>query len=185
MLIGQSKEIALILSCTGDDTLVITNIESNNSRFTSSLKSVVILPGKSRTDTLRFDPQNAGLDSGFLVITSNAVSSPDTIRLSGTGLPLSGLIAGQIPCEFALQQNYPNPFNPTTTIAFALAEKAAVTLKIYDLTGREMAVLIDNESLNAGNYTFLWNAAQLPTGIYFYHLRAGDFSAMKKLVLVK
>jgi len=185
VLIGQSKEIALILSSTGNDTLVITNIESSNSRFTSSLQSAVILPGKNLTDTLRFDPLNAGPDAGLLVITSNAVSSPDTIRLSGTGLPLSGLIAGQIPCEFALQQNYPNPFNPTTTIAFALAEKAAVTLKIYDLTGREMAVLIDNESLNAGNYTFLWNAAQLPTGIYFYHLRAGDFSAVKKLVLVK
>jgi len=105
--------------------------------------------------------------------------------VKGSGCPASGLLAGQIPHEFALRQNYPNPFNPTTTIAFDLAKEATVTLNIYDLTGREVTVLVNNESLKAGNYTRVWNATEMPTGIYLCRIQAGDFSAVKKLVLVK
>ena len=146
---------------------------------------MTVLPGTNIADTLWYNPDVVGPDSGYIVITSNAVSSPDTVKLKGTGIPASGIIAGQIPREFALKQNYPNPFNPSTTIAFALAEDAVVSLKIYDLTGREVAALADNESLRTGKYTRIWNAAQMPTGVYFCRIQAGDFSAVKKLLLVK
>jgi|GEM_PF-1612898 len=183
--IGQSSFLPLTLYCPGDDTLFITSIESSNTKFVTSIHRATLPAGTGITDTLWYYPDVTGADSGYIVITSNAVSSPDTIKVKGAGIPVSGIATGSVPCKFGLSQNYPNPFNPTTTIAFALAKEAAVTLNIYDLTGREVAVLADNESLKAGNYTRIWNAAQMPTGVYLCRIQAGDFSAVKKLVLIK
>lgn len=90
-----------------------------------------------------------------------------------------------IPTEFSLQQNYPNPFNPSTTIAFGIPERSHVTLKIYDVLGKEAATLINDEIVAAGYYTMQWNAAHMPSGVYFYKLQAGTFMATKKLVLMK
>jgi hypothetical protein len=86
--------------------------------------------------------------------------------------------------EFALEQNYPNPFNPLTTIAFSLAERSAVRLAVYDLTGREVASLL-NEEKDAGKYALTFDAGALPTGVYFYRLEAGSFAAVRKLILMK
>lgn len=183
--IGQSSFLPLTLYCPGDDTLFITSIESSNAKFVTSILRATLPAGIGITDTLWYYSEVTGADSGYIVITSNAVSSPDTVKLKGTGIPAAGIVDGQIPLKFALNQNYPNPFNPSTTIAFALAEDAAVSLKIYDLTGREVAALADNESLRAGNYLRVWNAAQMPTGVYLCRIQAGDFNAVKKLVLVK
>jgi hypothetical protein len=89
-----------------------------------------------------------------------------------------------IPVEFSLKQNYPNPFNPSTTILFDIPVKSFVTLKIYDLIGREIATLA-SEELSAGSYTRIWNAGRFATGIYFYRLQAGSFINTKKLLLIK
>ncbi|MFH0734039.1 MAG: T9SS type A sorting domain-containing protein [bacterium] len=86
--------------------------------------------------------------------------------------------------SFTLSQNYPNPFNPTTTIAFSIANTENVTLKIYDVLGKEVATLID-EQMQAGNYQQQWDAANYASGQYFYRLQAGNFSSTKKLMLVK
>jgi hypothetical protein len=91
----------------------------------------------------------------------------------------------EIPKVFSLWQNYPNPFNPTTNIQFALPVASVVTLKLYDALGREVSVLLNNHSLKAGNYAYDFNAAGLTSGVYFYKLTAGDFSDIKKMVLVK
>ena len=85
---------------------------------------------------------------------------------------------------FALSQNYPNPFNPSTTIRFSLPVSRFVVLKIYDVLGKEIAVLI-NEQLSAGEHSVQFNAADIPSGIYFYSLHAGTFTSTKKLVLMK
>jgi len=183
--IGQSSFLPLTLYCPGDDTLFITSIESSNAKFVTSILRATLPAGIGITDTLWYYPEVTGADSGYIVINSNAVSSPDTVKLKGTGIPGSGITAGLIPREFALNQNYPNPFNPTTTIAFDLAKEATVTLNIYDLTGREVAVLVNSESLKAGNYTRVWNATEMPAGVYLCRIQAGDFNAVKKLVLVK
>ncbi len=185
VLIGFEQDTVLTLTNTGNDTLRITQIQSSNPKFSSKFNQLTILSGANSIDTLWYTPDIVGSDSGYIIITSNAVSSPDTIKVKGSGFHGSGLIAGQIPHVFALRQNYPNPFNPTTTIAFDLAKEATVTLNIYDLTGREVAVLVNNESLKAGNYTRVWNATEMPTGIYLCRIQAGDFSAVKKLILVK
>ncbi len=89
-----------------------------------------------------------------------------------------------LPRDFTLSQNYPNPFNPSTTISFDLASRSFVTLKVLDLTGREIAAIV-SEELSAGHHTKQWNAEQFPSGIYFYRIQAGTFSETKKLLLLK
>ncbi|MCX6144748.1 MAG: right-handed parallel beta-helix repeat-containing protein [Ignavibacteriales bacterium] len=81
---------------------------------------------------------------------------------------------GAVPTEYALRQNYPNPFNPATTIQFALPKSSYVSLKVYDALGRELTTLVSQE-LNPGYFTIQWNA-NVPSGIYFYRLQAGDAS---------
>ncbi len=86
--------------------------------------------------------------------------------------------------DFYLSQNYPNPFNPTTNISYSISQRSFVTLKIYDVLGNEIATLV-NEEKPLGEYEFKWIAPDLPSGIYFYQIRVGDFVDTKKLVLMK
>ena len=88
------------------------------------------------------------------------------------------------PSEFFIYQNYPNPFNPTTNFEFRISNFGLVTLKIYDILGREIETLV-NEEKSEGTYEVTWNAANLPSGVYFYQLKAGTFTATKKLLLLK
>ncbi len=89
------------------------------------------------------------------------------------------------PFDFSLAQNYPNPFNPQTAIGFSLLAVSDVTLKVYDVLGREIATLINNEKKDAGKYSVQFDATHLPSGIYIYKLTAGSFIEMKKMVLMK
>ena len=89
-----------------------------------------------------------------------------------------------IPEMYSLSQNYPNPFNPNTKIDFSIPKNSLVTIKIYDVLGKEVAVLV-NKDLTAGSYTVDFNASTLTSGVYFYNISAGDFTDTKKLVLVK
>jgi len=100
---------------------------------------------------------------------------------SATGLARTGSLE---PNLFALFQNYPNPFNPTTRISFQLAARAKTTLRIYDLLGREVETLVDGE-MDAGAHEVSFDATRFASGVYFYRLRAGNFEATKKLVLLK
>jgi photosystem II stability/assembly factor-like uncharacterized protein len=86
--------------------------------------------------------------------------------------------------EFSLSQNYPNPFNPTTSLQYAIGNRQFVTLKVYDLLGREVATLI-NEEKSAGEYEVEFNGVSLPSGIYFYQLKAGPFVEARKMILLK
>lgn len=90
----------------------------------------------------------------------------------------------ELPKQFMLEQNYPNPFNPTTTIKYRLPEKANVTLKIYDMLGKEVAVLVNQEK-EAGIHKIDFDASQLPSGVYFSQISAGSFSQIRKMTLVK
>jgi len=88
------------------------------------------------------------------------------------------------PEKFDLAQNYPNPFNPTTSIKYSLAAKSQVELKIYNILGKEIMRLVNNVQ-DAGNYEVQFNAQNLSSGVYFYELKAGSFSAKKKMMLIK
>lgn len=89
-----------------------------------------------------------------------------------------------IPEEYVLNQNYPNPFNPTTTINFGLPRAEYTTVKLFDLTGRQVMTLIETE-MAAGYHDVILNALQLPSGIYFYSIKAGEFTSVKKMTLLK
>jgi hypothetical protein len=97
---------------------------------------------------------------------------------------VGGIQTTEIPNYYSLAQNYPNPFNPSTTIKFSVPKTTSVSLKVYDVLGREVAVLV-NEVKQAGFHTVDFNASNLASGIYFYKIEAGDFNAVKKMMLVK
>lgn len=94
------------------------------------------------------------------------------------------LINSNIPTNFIIEQNYPNPFNPVTKIKFQNPKSGFVNLDVYDILGRNIDVLV-NENLNAGVYEVEWNAVSQPSGIYFYKITTSELSEVKKMVLIK
>ena len=101
---------------------------------------------------------------------------------SSTGI--EPIINPSIPNEYKLEQNYPNPFNPSTKIGFGIPKSGLVSLKVFDLLGKEVAILF-NEVKNPGNYNIDFNGSALPSGIYYYKLESNGYTAVKKLVLIK
>ncbi len=85
---------------------------------------------------------------------------------------------------YSLSQNYPNPFNPSTTISYSVKEAGLVQLKVFDILGKEVTELV-NKNQEPGNYNLTFDASNLPSGIYFYRLTSGNYSAIKKLILLK
>ncbi|MCE1188931.1 MAG: choice-of-anchor J domain-containing protein [Ignavibacteria bacterium] len=151
------------------------------------------------------------LGADFKEISLNGAAYPVTISVDGmtlivrdkatTGRLLNQVVKGSVtitdpsitsievsnntlPSSYQLFQNYPNPFNPTTTIKFALPEKANVSLTVYNQLGQKVAVLI-NGQLEAGYHEQIFNASQMASGIYFYEIRTDKFTSVKKLVLMK
>ena len=93
------------------------------------------------------------------------------------------------PNYFYLEQNYPNPFNPVTVINYSIPNvgftlQQNIVLKVYDVLGREVVKLVDKK-LNSGYYKVEWDAADYPSGIYFYNLQSGNYSNTKKMILLK
>ncbi|UCE20215.1 MAG: T9SS type A sorting domain-containing protein [Gemmatimonadota bacterium] len=96
------------------------------------------------------------------------------------------LVKGEVgmPLEYSLAQNYPNPFNPATSIEYSVAGNARTTLRVYNVLGQELVTLVD-EVKGPGHYSVDWDASEMASGVYFYRLEAGDFSATKRMVLMK
>jgi hypothetical protein len=101
-----------------------------------------------------------------------------------TSIVTSVKTLAQLPNSFSLEQNYPNPFNPVTTISFSLPSRSFVSLKVFDVLGREVATIV-SEELPAGSYTRQWNAARVASGVYYYRVNAGRFTETKKMVLLR
>jgi photosystem II stability/assembly factor-like uncharacterized protein len=112
----------------------------------------------------------AGTYHGGVYRTVQAFTSVETPRLA--------------PGAFRLDQNYPNPFNPTTTVSFVIRHSSFVTLRVYDVLGREVATLV-NEVKQAGDYTVEWKAEGIASGVYFYRLTAGSYSEIKKMLFLR
>ena len=92
--------------------------------------------------------------------------------------------AEDLPTVFELHANYPNPFNPQTTIRFSLPEASPVRIQVYDMLGREVALLVDGE-IEAGHHNVMFNAQHLASGVYLYHMKAGTFTNRRTMLLVK
>jgi hypothetical protein len=116
----------------------------------------------------------------------NISERPDTSRsINLIYEPMSvGDGGGSLPKAFTLNQNYPNPFNARTIIQYSLPQDAHVNIEIYDLLGREVETVLDGDQ-QAGYYQVTWNASYRPSGIYFYRIKADDFTEMKKMLLLK
>jgi hypothetical protein len=123
----------------------------------------------------------AGSDSNIVYIDGAQYSNPNA-----TGIKSNNI--SSTPDQYNLNQNYPNPFNPSTVISYQIPKSSYVTLRVYDLLGREVASLV-NEYEQAGSYNIKFNTESmkrnLTSGIYFYTLKAGNFTSTKKLVLMK
>jgi N-acetylneuraminic acid mutarotase len=133
------------------------------------------LTAKCISDTIRlFQPGGYNASS---VGTANFV-------ITGCGT-VTGISTNQnLPKQYSLSQNYPNPFNPVTKISYELPKSGLVTLKIYDVLGKEVVTLV-NEVKNAGSYSVDFNGASLSSGVYFYRLESNGFVSIKKMMLIK
>ncbi|MCB0726910.1 MAG: T9SS type A sorting domain-containing protein, partial [Ignavibacteriae bacterium] len=150
--------------------------------------SGTVTPGGSQNVEVIFN--STGLATGTYTGVMN-VNSNDPIR-PVKSIPVK-LIVGTvgiqnttfgIPTEFSLNQNYPNPFNPTTNLEFGIPELGFVSLKIYDMLGKEVKTLI-NETKPAGRYRISFDGSDLASGVYYYKIQAGDFVETKRMLLLK
>jgi hypothetical protein len=130
----------------------------------------------------------------FPIVLTLSIAGTDLLAGTKNGgiwkRPLSEMVTAvektspERPIQFSLFQNYPNPFNPSTTISFSLPSRAFVTLKIFDVMGRDVSTVV-SEEMAAGNYTRSWNASGFSSGIYFYRLQAGTLTETKRLILMR
>ena len=141
----------------------VKNVTINNASGVTASKQLTI------TDTL--------------FLRAGTLKGPYTARVTVTGGTGVGDNA-PLPREYSLSQNYPNPFNPSTAISYQLSANSFVSLKVFDVLGREVATLV-NEVKKAGTYSTTWNASGFGSGIYFCKMQAGSFTGTKKLVLIK
>ncbi|HAX48547.1 MAG TPA: hypothetical protein DCX92_06140 [Bacteroidetes bacterium] len=123
--------------------------------------------------------------NGSLIRTVTSASNFQYISPYNPGALLSnGNNGSSLPENYSLEQNYPNPFNPSTGIKFSIPKSNNVTLKVYDLTGRVVASLV-NEYKPAGSYEVTFDASALSSGVYYYSISSGEFTETRKMVLVK
>jgi predicted lipoprotein with Yx(FWY)xxD motif len=155
---------------------------SENEGFTPDETTLL----SSLTDTIFLDndvPSN--ITSVYYKITAVDIHGNISLPSDEASIILVGVEQDkELPVEYAISQNYPNPFNPSTTISYQLADRSKVILKVYDGLGKEMETLV-NEEKAAGTYEVTWNAENLPSGVYFYKLKAGSFIQTRKMILLK
>lgn len=163
-------------------TLTLSFLNKSNNNLLDTLTSF--------PDSLRLRVKaTGGVTSGSYTITvlgkgpNGTPVHQRTISLSVTPVGLSSN-ENEIPKDFYLYQNFPNPFNPSTQIRFDLAKSGLVTLDVYDITGRKISELV-NENLNAGRHNVEFNASELSSGIYFYRIVTPEFTSIRKMILVK
>lgn len=124
--------------------------------------------------------QFTGSNTGYVVGSGGSI-----LKTTNGGEPIGiSPISTEIPSNYELHQNYPNPFNPSTQIKFDLPKSSFVKLIVYDVLGKEVTSLV-NEELNLGEYSVDWNAVNFPSGVYFYTLISDDFIQNKKMILIK
>jgi hypothetical protein len=193
------------LGLSGHDSLSITSLPTDdlflrNYGKQSTYDLRLILDSKSNRQffqhtgiqldsqsTHRVVPQWADLGGTALKIyidRGNDGTIDDSLTVQNETTSDGSRGALDIPREFRLEQNYPNPFNPATHIAYAVPMAGNVLLKVYDILGREVATLV-NEQKQPGNYSAQFHGSRLASGVYIYRLTAGRFVETKKMLLTK
>ncbi len=160
--------------------------------FKGGMQTVVVnqknyVDSSASLGTFEFDKGSTGyvrLGDATGIKNEAVIFDAITWKYKGPSSPTLVAFGSTVPNQFSLSQNYPNPFNPATNLQFTVPEARFVSLKIYDLLGKEVATLI-GENLNPGSYSVQWDATRYPSGIYFYRLSAGGFTATKRMLLLK
>ncbi len=127
------------------------------------------------------DPMPASTANGWAIMPPSVTAEYYHFT---TEIPVVGVDDNIIANNFNLEQNYPNPFNPSTTINYTLAERSAVTLKVYDVIGNEVATLV-NSTQEAGKHNVKFDASKLSSGLYIYTINTGNFTSSRKMMLLK
>ena len=156
----------------------VTGIPANNQSFGD------MAPGQTKTSgNYLINTQNNPTSVKFIVriFSDDFFFWSDSLTVIITGLTEN---VASIPTEYTLKQNYPNPFNPTTNIEFSVPKTSEVTLKIFNIVGQQVEILI-SDRLSAGSYSYEWDASKLASGVYLYRLQAGKFVETKKMVLIR
>lgn len=191
--VGDSSTITIDLISNSNDTINITSFYNSDSVYTVENSVPFVLPPFGTVPVnIIFKPFEKGYFKDYLHIRSDTdVSRVAQVLVMGgrTDSTISVVQDGNPQLTYRLEQNYPNPFNPSTVIRFQISTREFVTLKVYDILGREVATLINAEK-PAGTYEVEFsakgeNAQNLTSGVYVYRLQAGKFSDVKKFVLLK
>ncbi|HET7152166.1 MAG TPA: choice-of-anchor D domain-containing protein, partial [Candidatus Kapabacteria bacterium] len=183
VLPGNTKTDSVWIHNRGDTTLHISFIYPTESVFTVPVQSMTILPGDSTALQVSFSPLLQQEYSAYLLITSNAASSPDTVVLIGS--PASNIRTEPVfPDLYALDQNYPNPFTNTTFFRFSLPQPSNVRMTIDNIFGHTVATLA-NKQFSGGDHIVAFTANELPAGTYFCNIQAGTWSASRMITLIQ
>jgi hypothetical protein len=162
---------------------IVEDLSDNNgadTTLTPTGEDIIGMIAPTGTDSITVDIVIRTTDQ-----KSAIVASVDTLTITFKDKATGILSENFIPKEFFVDQNYPNPFNPSTTIQFGLPAQAEVNLVIYDILGREVARLVNNQVMNAGVYKYSFDASKLASGTYIYRLQAGQKVEVKKMLLLK
>jgi hypothetical protein len=144
-------------------------------------------PGDTIEASVHFNTDSTIAGTGHVQIQIGTVNSPNirtTINETASTEPVGVDDQVNAPAEFKLMQNYPNPFNPSTTISFTVPQRSEVSLKVYNITGKEIATLVNGER-EPGSYKINFDGRKYSSGIYFYKFTAGKFSSVRKMILLK
>jgi hypothetical protein len=182
--LSQTK--TLKITSSSSTPLIIDSVYTMTKWFTVASVHDTVAEGDTVSLLISFSRNTARNTSYFdtLYIVSNSIYSLTKVPLMLTNITSVSQNSSSIPNSYGISQNYPNPFNPTTVVNYQLPINSFVTLKVYDMLGREVAILL-NERKSAGYYSVTFNAVHLPSGVYFYRLQAGPYTQTKKIVLLK
>lgn len=187
-------------------TLTYTGTNSGTYGVDIAAKTGILAPGSSSAYLKLLSDelvQKTGLTVTSLTFSYTAPSTPGTDTLYATidkgysgrwnWIPNKGIVVKLatgitkeegIVSGYSLKQNYPNPFNPVTRIGFAIPKSEFVSISVFDIEGREVAKIL-NTTLQAGNYSVEWKADKITSGVYYYRIKAGDFSQTKSMIVLK
>jgi hypothetical protein len=183
--VGKKKSEGFTITNSGNDTLTVTGITSDNAAFTVKDYQQILLPNQSLTDSVVFAPATTGGAQGKIIIRSNATKSSDTIQTSGNGTPTLGVENTPfVTAEFEIAQNYPNPFSNETIIPLTLKQHGLVRLSIFSALGEEIETLVSS-TLSAGSYNFRWTPREARSGAYYYRLMFNRVTVVRPLMIVR
>ncbi|HVO75142.1 MAG TPA: T9SS type A sorting domain-containing protein [Ignavibacteriaceae bacterium] len=165
----------------------VFDVRFGSQRFAEDLSATQIINFSGARYPVRIRVEGVSLKvtdiSGKLI--NKELASGEELVISNENISSLKVSTGEIiPSVYQLSQNYPNPFNPSTTIKVSIPATSGVKLTIYNALGQQVAELV-NQVLEAGNYNFNWDASKVSSGVYFYQLKAGEFSAVKKMMFLK